>query len=74
MARYVRIGNDVINLDAITRISFIENQSGMSDRLVVSVGDATVNIDSAQGRERMMRVREKLLAALEVENWDADPA
>jgi hypothetical protein len=70
MPKFVKIGSDIINLDAITRISLIENQSGMSDRLVIQVGDATVNVDSAVGREQMTRIQARFMTALEVEDWN----
>jgi hypothetical protein len=73
MARFIKIGSDVVNLEAITRISLIMGQSGYSDRLLISMGDATVTVDSALGRERMMRISQKLLAALSVEDWDENP-
>ncbi len=68
--RFIKLGNDVVNLEAITRISIVIGQSGYSDRLLISMGEATVTVDSAMGRERMMRISQKLLAALNVEDWD----
>ena len=70
MARFIKLGNDVVNLEAITRISVVIGQSGYSDRLIISMGEATVTVDSAMGRERMMRISQKLLTALNVEDWD----
>ena len=75
MAKFVKIGTDVINLDEITRISFVENQSGLSDRIVISIGSASVTVDSAiGGRERMEEVRRRLLSVLAVEEWDSPAA
>jgi hypothetical protein len=72
MSKYVKIGADVINLDAISHIQFFENQSGISDRIIIEVGTATVIVDSAiGGRKRMDAIREKLLAVLDPEDWDA---
>ena len=65
MARFIKIGSDVVNLEAITRISLVIGQSGYSDRLQISMGDSTITVDSALGRERMMRISQKLLAELE---------
>ena len=70
MARFIKIGSDIVNLEAITRVSLVFGQSGYSDRLLISMGDATVTVDSALGRERMTRISQKLLAALNVEDWD----
>jgi hypothetical protein len=70
MPRFVKIGSDIINLDAITRVSVVENQSGMSDRLVIQLGEVTVNVDSATGREEMLRVQKRLSETLRVEDWN----
>ena len=72
MARFVKIGADIIDLDAVTRIAILENQSGISDRIVLDVGGATVIVDSSiGGRARMDAIREKLVQALEPEDWEA---
>ncbi|HZL37162.1 MAG TPA: hypothetical protein VFC78_17715 [Tepidisphaeraceae bacterium] len=71
MARFVKIGMEVINLDAISRITFMENQSGISDRIIIAIGDTSITVDSAiGGRARMNAIREKLMAALEPMDWE----
>lgn len=75
MARFVKIGGELLNLDAVTRVSFVENQSGISDRIVVSVGAADVIVDSGLiGRKRMEAVRERLLRELAPDDWDPSDA
>jgi hypothetical protein len=72
MARFVKIGDDIINLDAVVRITTIENQSGVSDRILITVGDTTITVDSGiGGRKRMDAIMEKLRLALKPENWDS---
>ena len=72
MAQYVKIGTDIVNLAAITRVSFMDAQSGISDRTLIDVGGAVVVVDSAiGGRARMEAIREKLLQVLDPEDWDA---
>lgn len=72
MPRFVKIGPDVFDLDSVTRIAILEAQSGISDRIVISIGQTNVIVDSALGgRQRMDAIREKLMAALKPEDWDA---
>jgi regulator of extracellular matrix RemA (YlzA/DUF370 family) len=71
MAKFVKIGADVISIDSVSRISIVENQSGISDRIIINAGGSEVVIDSAiGGRARMDLIREKLLSVLDPEIWD----
>ena len=73
MAKYVKIGADIVNLDSVTRVTFVENQSGLSDRIIIHAGEAQVTVDSAiGGRKRMDDIRERLMEVLRPELWD-DP-
>ena len=74
MARFVKIGADLVDLDAVTHVIFVENQSGISDRIILEVGSAAIVVDSdIGGRARMDAIREKILRALNPEDWDAGP-
>jgi hypothetical protein len=71
MARFVKIGADLVNLDAVTHVIFVENQSGISDRIVIEVGAAAIVVDSEiGGRPRMEGIRAKILEVLQPEDWD----
>ena len=72
MTKYVKIGPDVINLEAISRITFVESQSGISDRIIIDVSGTELVVDSdIGGRARMNAVRERLLRVLAPEDWEA---
>jgi hypothetical protein len=71
MSKYIKIGQDLINLQSISHIAFIENQSGISDRIVIRVGESVVTVDSAiGGKKRMEMIRERFLQSLKPELWD----
>jgi hypothetical protein len=71
MNKFVKIGADIINLDAVSNVQFLENQSGISDRIIIQVGEATVTVDSAiGGKKRMEAIRQRLMEALQPEDWD----
>jgi hypothetical protein len=71
MNKFVKIGSDMINLNGVSHITFVENQSGISDRIIIQVGEAVVTVDSAiGGKKRMLGIREKLMATLTPELWD----
>ena len=75
MDKFIKIGSDIFNLEGITRISILENQSGISDRILIEVGAAVVVVDSALGgRKRMDEIRERLVAALKPQDWDMPEA
>lgn len=75
MKRFVKIGQDVVNLDSIGRVSFVEAQSGISDRILIDVGGTTVVIDSAiVGKATLAIVRTRLMEALEPQAWDTEAA
>lgn len=72
MTKYVKIGADIINIEAISRITFVDNQSGISDRIIIDVSGSEVIVDSdIGGRERMEAVRKRLLNVLKPEDWEA---
>jgi hypothetical protein len=71
MARYIKIGGDIVNLESIARVTLMENQSGISDRIIIEVGGAPMVVDSAiVGREEMQKIRERFEAALAPEDWN----
>jgi hypothetical protein len=71
MNKFVKIGADMINLDAVSNVQFVENQSGISDRIIIQIGQTTVTVDSAiGGRKRMEVIRQKLLETLQPDDWD----
>lgn len=71
MSNFVKIGGEYVNLEFVTRIAVMENQSGISDRILIYVGDTILVVDSALGgRERMDKVLAKLVELLEPEVLD----
>ena len=59
----------------VVRVAFVENQSGMSDRILITIGEAIITVDSGLiGRDRMEAVRERLVRELKPEDWDAAAA
>ncbi|HET6247162.1 MAG TPA: hypothetical protein VFE47_05625 [Tepidisphaeraceae bacterium] len=72
MDTFVKIGPDLINLAAISRVTFVENQSGISDRILIQVGEVEVVVDSAiGGKPRMDAIRVKLMQNLAPSDWDS---
>ncbi len=70
MAKFVKIGPDLISIESISRITFVENQSGISDRIIISAGGAEVVVDSGIcGRETMHAIRDRFMQVLEPEIW-----
>ena len=61
----------MINLQSVVRVTFVENQSGISDRILIQVGETEVVVDSAiGGKARMDAIRAKLMQVLAPEDWD----
>ncbi len=74
MARFIEIGPDVFDLDSVTRISMLENRSGISDQLLIDVAGSCITIDSGiVGRNRMDSIRQRLMLLLEPKNLDVMP-
>ena len=72
MANFVKIGNELINLDVVARVSFVENQSGISDRIVISVGGGEMVVDSSRvGKAGLERIRRKITSALTPNDWES---
>lgn len=75
MTDYIKIGPDIIKVDAITRVSLSENRSGISDRIILEVGGIEVIIDSGLvGKKQMYALHDRFMRMLKPEDWDqADP-
>ena len=71
MPRFVKVGPDVFDLDAITQITYMENRSGISDRIIITLTEGSVTVDSGiAGRETMDAVWKRLMDALKPADWN----
>jgi hypothetical protein len=71
MPRFVKVGQEVFDLDAITQIAYMENRSGISDRIIITLTEGSVTIDSGiAGRDTMDGVWKRLMDALKPTDWN----
>jgi hypothetical protein len=71
MPRFVKVGPDVFDLDAITQIAYVENRSGISDRIIITLTEGSVTVDSGiSGRDVMDAVWKRLMDSLKPADWN----
>jgi hypothetical protein len=71
MPRFVKVGSDVFDVDAITLVTYMENRSGISDRILITLTEGSVTVDSGiVGRDVMEGVWKRLMDALKPADWD----